>query len=129
MDKTHVNGHGRTEGALRTVQSRWSGPPLGKEELLLGYQPQAVPDSGDVLLVPLLTTPIGMNPPNTEIVPAMLQRRPDHPSQTHRPEASGRTKTGRQGRTGRSCLSPRARALGVGCPQNPAYCTWPQVQV
>lgn len=49
MDETHVKAHGRTEGALCTAQSRWSGPPaagqggtpfLQEKQLLLNYQPQ-----------------------------------------------------------------------------------------
>jgi len=100
---THVDGHGRTEGAVLAVQSRWSRTPtldgggrafLGDKQLLLGHPPQAAPDCGVPSRRPprRLCNPHGTNPPNREAMPAIERTRPGHPSQTHRPEASGQTK-------------------------------------
>lgn len=135
MDKTHVNGHGRTEGALRAVQNKWSAPPiltadgerspfLGKEQLLLGNQLQAALD--DVGCPPGNPRDSGQIPPTWRPCQSwyrgdqiILHRHTDLRLQ-ERPEVEGR---------GRCCCL--AGILGVQpwwgrCPQSPACCTWPQ---
>lgn len=144
MDTTHVNGHGRTEGALQAVQSKWCAPvprlqmgggaPFWERSdfswVLSSRQPLMM---WGVLLAPPVRpyNSQDKSPPNTEAMPAMVQRRPDHPSQTHRPEASGETRggggEGAAATAGRPCWSPWGPALVGGArPQSPACYTWPQ---
>lgn len=84
MDKTHVNGHGRTQGepelSREGVWASWL--PAGEETSLWGISPRQ----------PLMMSPQDQSP-NTEATPAIVQRkRPDCSSQTQGPEASGETR-------------------------------------
>lgn len=70
-------------GRTPSCPSRW-----GREPLLLGHQPQGIHDWHSPMK-PHNPPTLRTTPSNTEAMPAMVQRRPDHSSQTHRPEASG----------------------------------------
>lgn len=106
MDKTHVNGHGRTEGepelSREGVWASWLQP--GEETSFWAISPRQ----------PLMMSP-RTNPPNTEATPAIVQRkRPDCSSDTGA-QASGEARGRGEGKELLAGLGGPAEPQG-SCP-------------